>query len=170
MRKCDEARVANSCWNKASEDEFIFAILGRDAAGPATIRAWIKERIRLGLNDLGDEQLRKAEDAIKHYAQPSSEPCDRPPPGWKCSRGKGHGGPCAALPVFDKPKAKPTTDDELKPLDVVDGRIPCPRCGEKMDIRQVGLIDIKELRIWECPGCRRVWHEWTPTEIPQTNP
>lgn len=25
--------------------------------------------------------------------------CDRPPPGWWCSRAKGHEGPCAALPV-----------------------------------------------------------------------
>ncbi len=28
-------------------------------------------------------------------------PCDLPPPGWRCTRGKGHEGPCAAVQEYD---------------------------------------------------------------------
>lgn len=28
-----------------------------------------------------------------------AKPCDIPPPGWVCSRAKGHEGPCAAWPT-----------------------------------------------------------------------
>lgn len=28
-----------------------------------------------------------------------SDQCDRPPEGWRCTRAKGHDGPCAAVPV-----------------------------------------------------------------------
>lgn len=30
---------------------------------------------------------------------PSADRCDRPPPGWRCTRSAGHDGPCAALPA-----------------------------------------------------------------------
>lgn len=33
-------------------------------------------------------------DHLKNRLRP---PCDLPPPGWYCTRGKGHPGPCAAL-------------------------------------------------------------------------
>jgi hypothetical protein len=44
----------------AAEDEMVFVLLGRDAAAPAAIRAWIMERIRLGKNESGDAQLADA--------------------------------------------------------------------------------------------------------------
>jgi hypothetical protein len=47
--------------NRARDDELTFVLLGRDAAAPAAIRAWIAERIRLGKNRVGDVQLIDAE-------------------------------------------------------------------------------------------------------------
>lgn len=32
-----------------------------------------------------------------------AKPCRRPPPGWKCSRGADHDGPCAARKAKPKP-------------------------------------------------------------------
>lgn len=61
MRKFDEVHHPESCWNKAGEHERLFILLGRDAAAPATIRYWARERIRLGLNKAGDAQLANAE-------------------------------------------------------------------------------------------------------------
>jgi hypothetical protein len=42
-----------------------FVLLGRDAAAPAAIRAWIVERIRLGKNQPGDEQIIEAEECAR---------------------------------------------------------------------------------------------------------
>lgn len=50
----------NSAFNRAKPDERIFVLLGRDYAAPATIRAWAAERIRLGKNGPGDEQILEA--------------------------------------------------------------------------------------------------------------
>jgi len=61
MLKHDEASDSESCWNRALDDEMVFVLLERDVAAPATIRAWIAERIRLGKNQPGDPQLTEAE-------------------------------------------------------------------------------------------------------------
>ncbi len=61
MRKRDEIAYPNSCLNKAKPDEWLFVILGRDAAGPNTIREWIRQRIALGLNKPDDGQIIEAE-------------------------------------------------------------------------------------------------------------
>lgn len=63
MLKRNERDDANSCWNKAAEDERLFVLLGRDPAAPAIIRAWCAERIRLGLNSRTDSQILSAESA-----------------------------------------------------------------------------------------------------------
>jgi hypothetical protein len=47
--------------NKARNDEMTFVLLGRDAAAPVAIRAWIAERIRLGKNSPNDSQVVEAE-------------------------------------------------------------------------------------------------------------
>jgi len=60
MIKHDEISNTNSCLNKASDGERLFVMLARDPAAPVAIRAWITERIRLGKNASGDEQLREA--------------------------------------------------------------------------------------------------------------
>lgn len=60
MLKRDEVADPRSCLNKAAADEVLFVLLGRDRAAPATIRAWVAERVRLGLNQVGDQQLVEA--------------------------------------------------------------------------------------------------------------
>lgn len=60
MIKRDEEKRADSCFNRALPDEWLFVLLGRDAAAPATIRAWCAERIRLGKNEPGDAQVSEA--------------------------------------------------------------------------------------------------------------
>ncbi len=60
MLKRDEIADPNSCWNKAVENEVLFVLLDRDEAAPATIRFWISERLRLGLNHVNDPKLVEA--------------------------------------------------------------------------------------------------------------
>lgn len=60
MIKRDEIEDAESCFNKANDGERLFVLLARDPAAPVAIRAWIAERIRLGKNAPGDEQIREA--------------------------------------------------------------------------------------------------------------
>lgn len=50
MRKKEELSNPNSCMNRARESEMTFVLLGRDAAAPVAIRAWVRERLRLGKN------------------------------------------------------------------------------------------------------------------------
>lgn len=58
MRKENEIRFG--CMNHAHPKEMTFVLLSRDAAAPATIRAWAAERVRLGKNTEGDDQIREA--------------------------------------------------------------------------------------------------------------
>jgi hypothetical protein len=58
--KRDELNDPRSCLNKAGETEWLFVLLARDPAAPSAIRAWVAERLRLGANDAGDEQLAEA--------------------------------------------------------------------------------------------------------------
>lgn len=60
MRKKKELKDPNSCLSKAKNDEFVFVLLGRDAAAPETIRFWCRLRIRLGKNAPDDEQITSA--------------------------------------------------------------------------------------------------------------
>lgn len=61
MRKSQELADQNSCLNRAKDDEMLFVLLGRDIAAPTAIRAWCRERIRLGKNDSEeDEQISEA--------------------------------------------------------------------------------------------------------------
>ena len=60
MLKRDELEDTTSCLNKARHDERLFILIARDPAAPVAIRAWIAERIRLGKNVPGDEQIREA--------------------------------------------------------------------------------------------------------------
>lgn len=61
MRKCDELTDSKSCLSKAKDDEWLFVLLGRDAAAPVAVRAWVTERLRLGKNVPGDDQIAEAE-------------------------------------------------------------------------------------------------------------
>lgn len=60
MLKRDEIDDTTSCLNSARDSERLFILLARDPAAPVAIRAWIAERIRLGKNAPGDEQIREA--------------------------------------------------------------------------------------------------------------
>lgn len=60
MRKKDEISKHKSCLSRAHEEEMVFVLLGRDAAAPAAIRAWVAERLRLGKNAETDEQIVEA--------------------------------------------------------------------------------------------------------------
>ena len=64
MRKRQELTDPSSCMNRARDDEMTFVLLGRDVAAPATVRAWIEERIRLGKNNRNDAQIVEAEEWI----------------------------------------------------------------------------------------------------------
>jgi len=57
MRKRDELTDPRSCMSRARDDEWLFVLLGRDAAAPVAVRAWIEERIRLGKNKRDDPQI-----------------------------------------------------------------------------------------------------------------
>lgn len=60
MRKRDELTNPNGCMLRARDDEMTFVLLGRDAAAPAAIRAWVAERIALGKNGVNDVQIVEA--------------------------------------------------------------------------------------------------------------
>lgn len=60
MIKREELTNPNSCMSRAREDEMTFVLLERDAAAPAAIRIWVRERIRLGKNKPRDPQITEA--------------------------------------------------------------------------------------------------------------
>lgn len=60
MLKKHEVMDPKSCLNKAHLDEMVFVLLGRDAAAPAAIRTWCMERVRIGKNQAGDDQIMDA--------------------------------------------------------------------------------------------------------------
>lgn len=60
MIKREEIANLNSCLNKAEDNERFFVLLAGDLASPATIRFWVKERIWLGKNKIGDYQIQEA--------------------------------------------------------------------------------------------------------------
>lgn len=60
MIKRDEIEYTESCLNKARDNERLFVLLSRDPAAPVAIRAWVKERIRLGKNKPDDAQIVEA--------------------------------------------------------------------------------------------------------------
>jgi len=65
MKKRDERRIKDSCWNRAHEGELVFVLLGRDVAAPAAIRAWAAARVRHGKNFAIDPQITEALDVAR---------------------------------------------------------------------------------------------------------
>lgn len=61
MRKRDELSK-KSCMTTAHPMEMVFTLIGRDAAAPVAIRAWVAERLRLGKNEETDAQITEALD------------------------------------------------------------------------------------------------------------
>jgi hypothetical protein len=60
MRRIDEIVQPDSCINKARNNEMVFVLIGRDAAAPEAIRAWVKARIKLKKNTKDDYQIKEA--------------------------------------------------------------------------------------------------------------
>jgi hypothetical protein len=60
MKKIEEIRNPDSCFNKAYNEELIFVLLERDPAAAVTIEAWITARITLGKNSADDAQIKEA--------------------------------------------------------------------------------------------------------------
>lgn len=60
MKKYHEVLSPQSCWNKAADQEFVFILLARDKAAPVAIRAWVDERLRLGMNKPDDPKIIEA--------------------------------------------------------------------------------------------------------------
>lgn len=60
MRKKDELSKQHTCMQHAHPNEMTFVLLSRDVAAPVAIRAWVAERLRLGKNNDGDEQIVEA--------------------------------------------------------------------------------------------------------------
>jgi len=77
-----------NCYAAAMPDEPIFTILGRDAAGPATIRFWCSERARLGL-DKSDDDISRIATALgeanqfAHWREANLDPMGDGKPTWK---------------------------------------------------------------------------------------
>ncbi len=69
MRKREELTNPASCMSRARDHEWTFVLLGRDAAAPAAVRAWIEERIRLGKNKREDAQIVEAEQWIDNVVR-----------------------------------------------------------------------------------------------------
>jgi len=68
MNKKENYENPVSCWNKAEEYEEMFILLGRDPAAPVTIRAWWKERIRLGLDEPNSPKIVSAQGIAQKMA------------------------------------------------------------------------------------------------------
>lgn len=60
MRKKDELSKERTCMRSAHPEEMVFVLLGRDAAAPVAIRAWVDERLRLEKNARTDDQIIEA--------------------------------------------------------------------------------------------------------------
>lgn len=60
MKKIDEIKNPNSCFNKAHNEELLFILLERDPASIVAVEAWIDARIRLGKNAADDAQIKEA--------------------------------------------------------------------------------------------------------------
>lgn len=69
MIKREELTNPKSCMSRAGDHEMTFVLLGRDAAAPAAIRAWIDERVALGKNMPSDEQILEAQHCADYMEQ-----------------------------------------------------------------------------------------------------
>ena len=73
MRAIKEKWDQSSCLNRALPEEMTFTLLGRDLTCPRTIRFWISERIKEGLNQPGDAQMVEAEECARVAEQERGE-------------------------------------------------------------------------------------------------
>lgn len=79
MIKVQELTDPTSCINKARDNELLFVLLARDKAAPAAIRAWIDERVRLGMNKSSDAQICEAQLCALRMEMDSKQPDESQP-------------------------------------------------------------------------------------------
>jgi hypothetical protein len=60
MKKCDEMREPKSCLNKATSNEPIFVLRGKDPVGAATVRHWATMADGIHESEKIEEALRLA--------------------------------------------------------------------------------------------------------------
>ena len=107
--------MRDGCFHKAMDDEPMFVLLARDPSAPDLVAAWADQRereINAGKRPASD--MAQVHEARSNAANMRSwrvindgawrtglfaDECRIPPPGWKCTRGANHPGPCAAVPV-----------------------------------------------------------------------
>lgn len=77
MRKRDELSDPKSCLNKAKDNEWLFVLLGRDAAATYAVLAWIDKRILLGKNKRNDPQIQEASRWIENVDREQAEAATR---------------------------------------------------------------------------------------------
>jgi hypothetical protein len=80
MLKRDELTNPNSCMSRAADDEMTFVLLSRDAAAPATIRFWVRERTKLMKNRYDDAQIVEALDCADAMEAQQEARASRPTP------------------------------------------------------------------------------------------
>lgn len=84
MIKSKEASDPKSCWNKATDNQLVFVLHDGDPAMIGTIRAWINERVRLGINKRDDPKILEAQKVI--VALETKAPLEDPAPASGLSR------------------------------------------------------------------------------------
>lgn len=67
--KAQNISNTGSCWNRADFDEPVFILLGRDESAMIAIHAWIKDRVRLGKNEVTDPQITEAMNCIQEMSR-----------------------------------------------------------------------------------------------------
>ena len=95
MKKMDEISKPGSCLLRAKMTEPLFVLMGRDVAAPATIRAWVQERLCRGKNQMKDPQITEAlesaremesyQAALAHARRELSSTDNKVSPDLKCS-------------------------------------------------------------------------------------
>lgn len=90
-------------WCVAFSALFGTIYLARVVKQPATTAGKIAEQVRniTEMNpDLPPDQAKAiAARFVEQDAAAFAKKCDLPPPGWRCTRAKGHEGPCAAVGI-----------------------------------------------------------------------
>lgn len=76
MFKRDEVFLPDSCFNKTKDDEYLFVLLERDPCAPETIRFWVSQRIKRGLNLSSDQKLLSALDVADRMEQSRCKPTE----------------------------------------------------------------------------------------------
>ena len=63
----------------------------------AAFEKWLAEKCPSGDVDAVQQQWESSSALQDLFDDEADNECDGPPVGWRCTRGKGHDGPCAAI-------------------------------------------------------------------------